>query len=181
MGSCLRIPVGFFTLMCVFFFSFCFFRATPTTYGGSQARGPIGAVAADIHHSSRQCWILNPLSETRNRIWFSWILVRLISTMQDALYFAKGTLYWSLLIHVFFFFFFFCVFLGLYLRHMEDPRLVVKSELQPPAYGTATTVIDPSSIYHLQHSSWQPQILNPLARPGIEPISSWMLVGFVTC
>ena len=106
MGSCLRIPVGFFTLMCVFFFSFCFFRATPTTYGGSQARGPIGAVAADIHHSSRQCWILNPLSETRNRIWFSWILVRLISTMQDALYFAKGTLYWSLLIHVFFFFFF---------------------------------------------------------------------------
>ena len=30
---------------------FCLFRAAPTAYGGSQARGPIGAVAAGLHHS----------------------------------------------------------------------------------------------------------------------------------
>ena len=28
-----------------------FFRATPMAYGGSQARGPVGAVAAGLHHS----------------------------------------------------------------------------------------------------------------------------------
>ena len=51
-------------------------------YGGSQARGLSGAVAAglpraaatwdpsricDLHHSSLQCWILNPLIEARDR------------------------------------------------------------------------------------------------------------------
>jgi len=34
-----------------FYFFFCLFWATPMTYGGSQARGGIGAVAADLHHS----------------------------------------------------------------------------------------------------------------------------------
>ena len=33
------------------FFIFCLFRATPEAYGGSQARGQIGAVAASLHHS----------------------------------------------------------------------------------------------------------------------------------
>ena len=38
------------------FFAFLFvclfvFRATPTTYGGSQARGPSRATAAGLHHS----------------------------------------------------------------------------------------------------------------------------------
>ena len=34
-----------------FFLSFFFFRATPETYGGSQARGLIRAVAAGLQHS----------------------------------------------------------------------------------------------------------------------------------
>ena len=34
-----------------FFFSFPLFKATPMTYGGSQARGQIGAVAAGFHQS----------------------------------------------------------------------------------------------------------------------------------
>ena len=34
-----------------FFFFFCLFRAAPAAYGGSQARGPIGAPAAGLHHS----------------------------------------------------------------------------------------------------------------------------------
>ena len=36
-------------------------------YGGSQARGVIGAVAAGLYHSSQQCPIHNPLSEARNQ------------------------------------------------------------------------------------------------------------------
>ena len=34
-----------------FLFCFVLFRATPTSYGGSQARGRIGAVDAGLHHS----------------------------------------------------------------------------------------------------------------------------------
>ena len=33
-----------------FFFIFLSFRAVPTEYGSSQARGLIGAVAASLHH-----------------------------------------------------------------------------------------------------------------------------------
>jgi len=41
-----------------------------------------------------------------------------------------------------FFFLLFC-FLGLYLWHMEVPRLGVKSELQLPAYAAATAMPQP--------------------------------------
>ena len=47
--------VGFFWFVfcfCVFsFFCFLLFRATPAAYGGSQAKGPIGAIAASLLHS----------------------------------------------------------------------------------------------------------------------------------
>ena len=59
----------------IFFFLFCPFRAMPTAYGSSQARDRIGTATAtpdlgrvcDLHHSSWQCRILNPLSEARDR------------------------------------------------------------------------------------------------------------------
>ena len=35
----------------VIFFSFSFSRAVLAAYGGSQARGRIGAVASGLHHS----------------------------------------------------------------------------------------------------------------------------------
>ena len=35
----------------VFCFCFCLFRAAPEVYGGSQARGGIGAIAAGLHRS----------------------------------------------------------------------------------------------------------------------------------
>ena len=69
--------LGFFV-----FRLFCLFRAVPTAYGSYQARGPIRAVAAgvptatatqdpslvcNLHHSSGQRRILNPLSEVRDR------------------------------------------------------------------------------------------------------------------
>ena len=53
-------------------------------------------------------------------------------------------------------------FLGLHPWHMEVPRLGVKSELQLPAYATATAMQDPSRIYDLCHSSQQHWIPNPL-------------------
>ena len=38
---------------------------------------------------------------------------------------------------------------------MEVPRLGVKSELQLPAYATATAVQDPSLICNPSHKMWQ--------------------------
>jgi len=32
-------------------FFFCIFRSAPAAYGGSQARGQIGATDASLHHS----------------------------------------------------------------------------------------------------------------------------------
>ena len=66
----------------MFLFILFYFRATPVAYGGSQTRGPIGATAAglhtatatpdlshvcDLHHSSQQSQILNPLSKARDQ------------------------------------------------------------------------------------------------------------------
>ena len=51
-------------------FFFFFLWLNMVAYGSSQARDRIGAVAAGPHHShagSWQCWILNPLSEARDR------------------------------------------------------------------------------------------------------------------
>ena len=74
---------------------------------------------------------------------------------------------------------FFCL-LGSYLQHMEVPRLGVESEWQLPAYTTATATPGLSCVCALHHSSWQRWILTHWARPGIEPASSWILVGFVS-
>ena len=61
--------------------------------------------------------------------------------------------------------FVFCFrFLGLHPRHMEVPRLGVKSELQLLVYATATATPDLSHVRDLHHSSPQRQILNPLSK-----------------
>ena len=68
----------FFFLFCFVLFCFRLFvfsRPAPTAYGGSQARGTYTTATATwdpsrvcyLHLSSRQCQILNPLSEARNR------------------------------------------------------------------------------------------------------------------
>ena len=62
------------------------------------------------------------------------------------------------------FLFFFFSFLRLYLRHMEVPSLGAESELQPPAYATATATPDLSHIFNLHCSSQQHQIFNPVSK-----------------
>ena len=64
--------------------------------------------------------------------------------------------------------------------HMEVPRLRVESELQLPAYATATAVPDLSHICDLHHSPGQCQILNPVSKAKDQTPSSWILVRFVT-
>ena len=47
---------------------------------------------------------------------------------------------------------------------MDNPRLVVESELELPAYTTATAREDLSRVCDLCHNSCQRQILNPLSK-----------------
>ena len=60
--------------------------------------------------------------------------------------------------------YFFFLFLFIAAQHMEVPRLGVRSELQLLAYTTAQ-----GNSGSLTHS----------VRPGIKPVSSWILVVFV--
>ena len=60
---------------------------------------------------------------------------------------------------------------------MEVPRLGVELELQLPAYATATaTWLQPA--YTTVHGN--AGSLTHYVRPGIEPASSWILVGFIS-
>ena len=67
------------------------------------------------------------------------------------------------LIYVFIYLFIYFCFSGLHLRHIEVPRLGVKSELQLQAYTTATATPDLSHVCDLYHSSQQHWIPNPLS------------------
>ena len=70
--------------------------------------------------------------------------------------------YECVLTNVFSFLFFF--FIGLPSWYMEVPRVVVKLELQMPAYSTAIVRWDPSWFCDLHHSSQHHRILNPLRK-----------------
>ena len=87
--------------------------------------------------------------------------------------------YLLFLLFLFFIYFILLCFLGLHPWHMEVPKLGVESELQLPAYTTATATPNLSHVCHLHYSSGQRQILNSWAKPGIELASSWILVRFV--
>ena len=90
--------------------------------------------------------------EIKVRVWrilitFLWILSRVDSSHE---------LKWENFTYFF--------FLWPHPRHMEVPRLGVKSELQLLAYPTATATQDPSPICHRHHSSRQCLILSLLSK-----------------
>ena len=145
-------------------FAFFFFRATPAAYGSSQARGRIRATAAglhiatatgdpshnlDLHHSSPQHWILNPLSKARDRTHIlldtSWIHFHCATMGTPPLYFC----------YVFFHCFLFFLFLPLLTSSPPTPSfLFLFFFFQPhlqhtevPGPGT-----DPNLICNLHHS-----------------------------
>ena len=106
MKNWIRNIKALFSVFWGFFFVFLpFSRAVPVVYGGSQARGRIRAVATrlhqshsnadpscvcNLHHSSQQCWILNPMNKARDqtftfmdtsRVWYCWATTGTPGTM----------------------------------------------------------------------------------------------------
>ena len=107
----------------------------------------------------------------------SWLFVTIAGIRKVTVSFGSLHLL-ELKIEFSFFFYFFC-FLGLYPWHMEVPRLGVESELQPPAYGRATSTRDPRHVFDLHHSSRQRRIPNPVSEAKDQPTTSSFLVGSV--
>ena len=117
------------------------FRAASVAYGGSRPRDRIRAYATatatqdasrecDLHHSSWQCRILNPLSEARDG---TCILVVTSQAHKPLSHKGKSLniLYFIYLFYFYFLFSFFVFlpFLGPLSWHMEVPRLGVQLEL----------------------------------------------------
>ena len=64
---------------------------------------------------------------------------------------------------------------------MSVPWLGFKLELQLLAYTTATTMPNLIPVFSLHYSSWPPSwTLNTWGIPGFQPLSSWILVRFLT-
>ena len=77
-----------------------------------------------------------------------------------------------------FIYLFIFVFLGQHPQPMEVPKLGVELKLQLPACTTATPDPTVSATYTTAHGNTRS--LTHLARPGIEPVSSWILVRLIT-
>ena len=65
-------------------------------------------------------------------------------------------------------------------QHVEVPRL--RSNLSYSCQPTPQPQQqqDPSRACNLHHSPWQRRILDPLSKAGVEPETSWFLVGFIS-
>ena len=76
---CFYICPRDFTLYLFYFFVFCIFRAIPVAYGGSQARGQIGAAAAGLPQLTAMLGSLTHWTRPGIEHESSWMLVRFVS------------------------------------------------------------------------------------------------------
>ena len=155
----------------------------------------------NVHHSSWKCQILNPMSKARewthilwdtSQVHYHWATMgthnryniymkpQKIPKSQSNLEKEKQSRWITIPNFNTPLFFFFLIFLWLHFQHVEVPRLRVKSELQLPANATATPTRDLSHVCDLYHSSQHYQSLTHWESPGIEPMSSWIIVKFIT-
>ena len=108
---CVCICMYIYIYIHTYNFFFCLFaslRAAPVVYGGCQARGLIGATVPacatatpdlnrifDLHYSSPQGRILNPLSEARDQTLNLMVLVRFVSAVPQRE--LPGLMYFNLI------------------------------------------------------------------------------------
>ena len=87
--------------------------------------------------------------------------------------------FWNWVVFIFFNFYFVFCFLGLHLRHMEVPRLGVdwRYSCWPTPQPQQCMIQTEFKTHTTAHSN--ARSLTHWVRPGIEPSTSWFLVGFV--
>ena len=68
----------------------------------------------------------------------------------------------------------------MHLLHMEVPRLGTESELQLPAYAAATGTPDPNPSATYTRACGNTGSLTHWAGPGIELVSLWIPVRFIS-
>ena len=78
------------------------------------------------------------------------------------------------------FFFFSCLFLGSHMWHMEVPRRGVEMELSRQSTPQVQQHQSQASAATCTIAHGNTRSLTHWAKPGIEPASSWILVGFIT-
>ena len=156
--------------------NFFLFRAAPVAYGSSQVgvelelqllayatatAMPEQSLVCNLHLSSWQCWILNPLSGARDQtlifmdtscVCYCWAMTG------TPLFFLRAT-------------------------PADYGRSQASGWIRAAAAGLQYShrTPDPSPVCNLCCSSQQRWILNPLNGEEIKPTCSWILVGFLTC
>ena len=112
----------------------------------------------NLHHSSWQRWILNPLIEARDARNRTSVLM---DTSQMCYLWSQRELPQRATssLFLFFLFLFFLLFRAIPTAY-GGSQLGVESELQPPAYTTATATEDLSCVCDLHDSSRQHWIFN---------------------
>ena len=116
-------------------------------------------------------WAVLSLVARLSTVWFRRFVTEQSKSLTYILLF-RGPFYLVIL--------FFC-FLGPHLWHREVPRLGVKSKLQLPGYipqAQQCRIRATSVTYTTLHGD--ARSLTHWARPGIQPVTSWLLVGFVS-
>ena len=139
------------------------------------------------HSKIRLWWLHNSTKITKLCFCSGWILCHINDTSLKLFSFHVKQHLAQLIVSSslksclhFFFFFLFLPFRATPAAYGCSQARGLQSELQLPAYTTATPTPDPSHVCDLHRSSRQCHILNHWGRPGIEPASSRILIGFVT-
>ena len=163
------------SLLNLFFLS----MATTLAYGGSHARGWIGA--SSLHHRHSNIWAASATyaAACSNAVSLThWVRPEIGPASSQRLHWVSNPLNyngnsWNLL-------FFFFVFLGPHTQHMEVPRLGVEWSYScwPIPQLQQCQIWASSATYTTAHSN--ARSLTHWARPGTEPTTSWFLVGFIS-
>ena len=136
--------------LCIFFYHNCLFTCLPSHITQEVLRSNMYLLSLYPQYLENE-----PVTQTVHieHFWYEWmnLITYIFAKLENDTQRSEVIALLSFLFFSIFFFFYF--FLGLHSRHMEVPRLGVKSELQLLAYTTATATRDLSHVCHLHHSS----------------------------
>ena len=134
---------------------------------------PDPSPTCNLHHSSQQWWIFNSMSGARDRTCVLMELARFISTE------PQWELPIQLFLSLFFFFFFSFVFCLFRATQARGQIRAVAARLYHRLYHSHSNTESEPPLRPYTTAHGNTGSLTHGARPGIEPMPSWILVGLV--